>query len=284
MFPIQKNQVFFTVSRYQHEPNNQVVDFSYGFNLSKDQDYKEVLEALKSRPRLAVFQAWLSPTADEESRQQHISRVAELARLQDERHRGFLIISEPILGREKESSDTLEEMFSGLGYERLGVGMCSDSLVVHNELESQLVTNVHELTTSLKHCSSYEEKKRSTNSMYSIGTSSVFSGVLEILGEKGLMQKRVDEDSTLANYEGRSEERYSEILKTNCQHVARHIRDWIKSEELCDFDLNNHHMLVDCYPFSAQERARRVASLHRDDDGDPHDLADLQDAIRLGHR
>ena len=184
MFQIQLNQVLFTVSRYQLEPNNQVVDFSYGFNLSKDQDYKEVLESLKSRPRLPVFQAWLSPKPDEESRQQHISRVAELARLQDERHRVFLISSEPILGREKESSDTVEEIFSGLGYERLRVGICSDGLVVNNEFESQLVTHVHELTTSLKHCSSYVEKKRSTNNMYSIDTSDVFSGVLEILGER----------------------------------------------------------------------------------------------------
>ena len=99
--PNPKDTGFFIVSRYQHEPNNQVVDFSYGFNLSKDQDHKEVLETLKSRPRLAVFEAWLSPAADEEIRQQHIGRVADLARLQEERHRGFLIISEPILGREK---------------------------------------------------------------------------------------------------------------------------------------------------------------------------------------
>ena len=63
-------------------------------------------------PRLAVFKAWLSPTADEESRPQYISRVAELARLQDDRHRGLLVISGPIFGREKESSDTLEEKFS----------------------------------------------------------------------------------------------------------------------------------------------------------------------------
>ena len=90
------------------------------------------------------------------------------------------------MGREKESSDTLEEKFSGLGFEQLGVGMCSDGLVVNNDLESQLITNVHELTTSLKHCSSYVEKKRSIDNMYSIGTSSVFSGVLEILGEKGI--------------------------------------------------------------------------------------------------
>ena len=70
--------------------------------------------------------------------------------------------------------------------------MRSGGLVVNNELESQLVTNFHELTTSLKHCSSYVEKKRSIENMHSISPSSVFSGVLEILGEKGLMEKRVD--------------------------------------------------------------------------------------------
>ena len=98
MFPIQKSQV---VTLFQNT------------SMSRDQDYEEALEALKSRPRLAVFKAWLSPTADEESRQQHISRVAELARLQDDRHRGFLVISEPILGRGKESSDALSENILG---------------------------------------------------------------------------------------------------------------------------------------------------------------------------
>ena len=62
--------------------------------------------------------------------------------------------------------------------------MCSDGLVVNNDLESQLTTNSHELTTSLKHCSSYVEKKRSIDNTYSINTSSVFSGVLEILEDK----------------------------------------------------------------------------------------------------
>ena len=57
------------------------------------------------------------------------------------------------------------------------------------------------------------------------------------------------------------------------------ISDWIKSEELCDFDVQNHHMLVECHPLSAQERAERAESLHRDDDGDPHELTDMQDAI-----
>ena len=38
-------------------------------------------------------------------------------------------------------------------------------------------------------------------------------------------------------------------------------------------------MLVECYPFAAKERAERAESLHRDDDGDPHELTDMQDAI-----
>ena len=83
--------------------------------------------------------------------------------------------------------------------------------------------------------------------MYSLCASDVFSGVFEILVEKGLMEKRMDSDSVLAYYEGRSEQRYSDLLKINCQHVARLISDWIKSEELCDFDVNNHHLLVECY-------------------------------------
>ena len=120
----------FTVSKYQYEPTNQVVDFTYGFDVGRKDDYNEALEALKPRPRLAVFKAWLSSAADEESRQQHISRVAELARLQNERHRGFLVISEPISVLEEESNSILEEKFSGLGVEQLGVGMCSDGLMV----------------------------------------------------------------------------------------------------------------------------------------------------------
>ena len=107
--PNSKEPGTFTVSKYQFEPNNQVVDFTYGFDLSRNDDYNEALRALRPRLRLAAFKAWLSPAADEESQQQHISRVAELARLQNERHRCFLVISEPISGREEESNSILEE-------------------------------------------------------------------------------------------------------------------------------------------------------------------------------
>ena len=78
----------------------------------------------------------------------------------------------------------LEEKFSGLGSEQLGVGMCSDGIVVNGNLGSQRITNVHELSASLKHCSSCMKKKRSIDTMYSLSTSDVFPGVLEILGEK----------------------------------------------------------------------------------------------------
>ena len=57
------------------------------------------------------------------------------------------------------------------------------------------------------------------------------------------MEKRTTFESMRSYYAGESEKRYSEILKTNCQHVARHISDWIKSEELCDFDMSNHDFL-----------------------------------------
>ena len=124
------------------------------------------------------------------------------------------------MGPEEESNNVLEEKFSALGFEQLGVGMCSDSLEVTCNLGSQLITNVHELSTSLKHCSSCVEKKRSIDNMYSLRMSDVFSEVLEILGEKGLMEKRNDIDSVVSYYEGRHEQRYTDILKTKCQHVA----------------------------------------------------------------
>ena len=101
--------------------------------------------------------------------------------------------------------------------------MCSDGLVVDSSLGSQLITHVHELSTSLKHCTSCVEKKRSIDSMYSLRTSDVFSGILEIMGEKELMDKRNDIDSVVSYYEGPHEKRYSDILKTNCQFVSRHI-------------------------------------------------------------
>ena len=96
------------------------------------------------------------------------------------------MISEPISVREEEPNNILEEKFSGLGFEQLGVGMCSDGLVVNGDVGSQLITNVHDLSTSLKHFSSYVEKKQSINNMYSVSTCQVFSGVLEILSERGL--------------------------------------------------------------------------------------------------
>ena len=83
----------------------------------------------------------------------------------------------------------------GLGFEPLGVGMCSGGLVVNGNLGSQLITSVHELSASLKHCRSCVEKERSIDNMCSLRTYDVFSQVLEILGEKGLMEKRNDIDS-----------------------------------------------------------------------------------------
>ena len=89
--PNSKELGTFTVSKYQHEPNNQVVDFTYGFDLSRSRDYEEALKSLRPRPRLADFKARLSPAADEESRQHYINRVAEWARLQNDRNRGVLV-------------------------------------------------------------------------------------------------------------------------------------------------------------------------------------------------
>ena len=126
--------------RYQHEPNNQVVDLSRGFNLSKQDDYDEVVEALKKKPRLAVFKAWLS----------HLDKVVELTKLQQNNNRGFIVISEPPTDHLEESNNTLEEKISGLGFERLGVGMCSDGPIVNYNLNSQLLTNINEMPTSLK--------------------------------------------------------------------------------------------------------------------------------------
>ena len=58
----------FTVQKYQHEPNNQVVDLSSCFDLSNKEDYKEAVDSLRKKARLAVFQAWLSAAVDEPKR------------------------------------------------------------------------------------------------------------------------------------------------------------------------------------------------------------------------
>ena len=144
------------------------------------------MDSLKQKPRLAVFKALLSAAVDETKRLEHLDRVVELANLQYDNHRGFLCISEPLTNEEEESNNILEEKFSGLGFEQLGVGMCSDGLIVNGNLESQLITNIHELSTSLKHCSAHVEKKRSIDSIYSVSTSDVFSGVFGNSGRKGI--------------------------------------------------------------------------------------------------
>ena len=59
-----------------------------------------------------------------------LDRVVELAKLQHNNNRGFVIISEPLINQVEESNNTLEEKFTGLGFEQLGVGMCSDGLIV----------------------------------------------------------------------------------------------------------------------------------------------------------
>ena len=88
-----------------------------------------------------------------------------------------------------EANNILEDRFSGLGFEQLGVGMCSDGLIVNGNLHSQLLTNINGVSTSLKYCSAQVEKTRPIDTLYSSSTSDVFSGVLQILGETGLMEK-----------------------------------------------------------------------------------------------
>ena len=81
---------------------------------------------------------------------------------------------------------------------------------------------------------------------------------------------------------GCSEKRHSEILKTNCQHVARHISDWIKSEELRAFDIQHHHYLVKCFAMIAQERAQMREQINRAEDAmavSLDDFTDLQQAV-----
>ena len=148
------------MQKYQHEPNNQVVDLSSCFDFSKREDYNEALDVLKQKPRLAVFKAWLSAAVDEDKRLEHLDRVVELSRIQHDNHRGFLVISELLINEEEESNNILEAKFSGLSFEHLGVGICSDGLTVNGNLESQLITNIHELSTRLRHCSSCVERKR----------------------------------------------------------------------------------------------------------------------------
>ena len=75
---------------------------------------------------------------------------------------------------------------------------------------------------------------------------------------------------------------YSDILKTNCQHAARHISDWIKSEKLCDVDMSNHDFFVKCFPMTAQDRAEMRERLNGDNEAvgvSPNDFSELQNAI-----
>ena len=129
------------MKEYQPEPNNQVVVLSNGFDLSKREDYKEAVDSLRKKTRSAVFKAWLSAAIDEPNRLEHLEKVVELDKLQHNNNRGFVVISEPLTDQVAESNKILEGNFSGLGFEELGGGMCSDGLIVNGNLSSQLVTN-----------------------------------------------------------------------------------------------------------------------------------------------
>ena len=98
------------------------------------------MDSLRKKPRLAVFKAWLSAAIDEAQRLEPLDKVVELVKLQHNNNRGFIVLSEPLTDQVEESNNILEEKFSGLGFEQLGVGMCSDGLVVNGNLGSQLIT------------------------------------------------------------------------------------------------------------------------------------------------
>ena len=80
----------------------------------------------------------------------HLDKVVELTKLQQENNRGFIVISEPPTDDLEEPNNILEEKLSGLGIKQFGVGMCSDGLVLHGKLNSQLLTSINEVSTSLK--------------------------------------------------------------------------------------------------------------------------------------
>ena len=87
-----------------------------------------------------------------------LDKVTELAELQHEHNLGFHVISEPHITRLEQSNSMLREKLSGLAVEQLGVGICSEGLIVHDNPSSQLATNMNEVSTSLRHCSKHIEK------------------------------------------------------------------------------------------------------------------------------
>ena len=136
----------------------------------------------------------------------HLDKVTELAQLQHERNLGFIVISKPPITTLEQSNKMLSQKFSGLAVEQLGVGICSDGLIVNNSLSTQVVTNVNQIVTSLKHCSKHIEKKQSIESLYSLSTTDVFVGVLDLLKDKAsdiwdhlsFCEQRIASDSTLS--------------------------------------------------------------------------------------
>ena len=90
-----------------------MADFSRAFNLSKKQEYDDAIEVLKKTPRMAVFNPWLSVTADPGQMLSHLEKVAELAKLQHEHNLGSRVISEPPITRLEQSNNTLREKFMG---------------------------------------------------------------------------------------------------------------------------------------------------------------------------
>ena len=77
-------------------PNNQVCDFSHGYNLNVEVDFEFAKRSMLNKPRLIVLSGWLEGHIDPEEKLEHLTKAIELCYQQHEAGRGFLFIVEPL--------------------------------------------------------------------------------------------------------------------------------------------------------------------------------------------
>ena len=70
-----------------------------------------------------MLNAWLQVTAEPDQMTRHFDRVPELAKTQNNRGLGFLVVSEPPNNRFEQANDLLQKGFAGVAAGQLGVGL-----------------------------------------------------------------------------------------------------------------------------------------------------------------
>ena len=178
-----------------------------------------------------------------------MSKVHEVIWKQVSEARGFLLACENWSGwnKSQEFSALLQEpSVEAMPIEWCKYGLISKDKNMMDHTDSGIITNVVEITEAFEKCTHAVMKKKGQKpaSHGSVSTN-ILHDVLSELRRKGWVKCRTGDPSM----EACLKENIHTGLTSNTDRCANFIVEWLKAEELCDYDLANHRYLTENFPF-----------------------------------